>query len=235
MKRRVLKMLGAACLLLAMTFAVGAVQSEQVFAKVNYTKKTIDKTEQFGKVKAVVKYELIQLKGSSPEIKKINKALKKDYKKFMKSDSVEDLKESAKQASDHVSEKTSFYYQSSASVMYNKKGIVSVMVSVYWYAGGVSNTVRYGLNYNVKTGKKLKVNEACGKSIKKIKEKLCKSIKKEFDSDDTAYAEAVKNIKAKKSGQFDFYIKKKGTVMVTFEPYELGYGGWFREYKVGKR
>ncbi|MCR5738014.1 MAG: DUF4163 domain-containing protein [Eubacterium sp.] len=231
--KKLVKALGAGALLVVLTLSCGMAMTESVSAKVGYTKKAINKNEQFGTIKAEVGYQLVQLKGDSPAIKKINKALKKDYKKFMKGSNAKEVKSYAEETSKVSKEEDTYYWNETSSVKYNKNGVISIVISTQWYAGGVSNVDLYGLNFDVETGKKLYVNQVCGKSTKYIKNKLYKALKKSFEAD-ADYEKVVDTVKNKRTKKIRFYIKKNGKVMVSFEPYELLYGGWYREFKVGK-
>ena len=210
--------------------SAGFVENINAMPTAKYTKQTISKSEKYGKTKAQIYYQKIQLKGKTKAIKKINKAIQKDCSNFLNSDNTNSLKDCAK----YSSEKATYYWRAKSSVKYNKKGIISVRVKTEWWAGGVSNTDMYGFNYYLKTGKKMYINKACRKSKKNTKKSIYNSVKKKVDIQKEDQG-ALKVIKKKKIKDFKFYIKKNGTVMATFGAYELGAGGWYREYKVGKR
>lgn len=206
------------------------VSDVNALSSAQYTKQTIDRSTKYKKTKAEVYYQLVQLKGDSTAIQKINKAIRKDCSKFLDSSNTKSLKGYAKISK----EKETYCWKAKTSVKYNKKGIISILVDTYWWAGGVSNTNRYGLNYSLKTGKKIYLHQACKKSKKAIKKKLYRAVKKRVAKQQEDQG-ALKVIKKKKIKKINFYIKKNGKVYATFGPYELGMGGWFREYKVGKR
>ena len=87
-----------------------------------------------------------------------------------------------------------------------------------WYGGGVHNSSEYGLNYNLNTGKKLKIEDVISGNVKK---KIVKALKKQMPEAGISYnpSELVKNRK-----DYDFYLKD-GMVYICFDSYELGQGG----------
>ena len=217
------------CLSLLLLSACSA-SNVDAMSSAKYTKQTIDQSVKYGNAKGEVYYQRIQLKGENKASNKINKAIQKDCNKLLKSRLAREIKEFTK---NYPKEKNTYHWRAKSSVKYNKKSVISIRVQTEWWEGGVSNTDRYGLNYSLKTGKKLHVNEVCKKSKKRIKKILYKSIKnrvKKQQEDERA----LKEIKKKKVKKLNFYIKKNGNVIVTFGPYEIGAGGWYREYKVGK-
>lgn len=227
MRRSIISLTICLCIVFTSLFYVPSVSAQ---SSVEYTKQKIDNSAKYGKTKAEVYYQLIQLKGDTPVIQKINKAIRKDCNKFLYSSYTERIKEYAKLSK----EKETCCWEAKTAVKYNKKGIISIVVDTYWWAGGVSNTDRYGLNYSLKTGKKIYLHQACKKSKKAIKKELYRVVKKRVAKHQEDQG-ALKRIKKKKIKKINFYIKKNGKVYATFRPYELGVGGWFREYKVEKR
>lgn len=220
-------------LVLCITFAfesVLLVRDVSALSRAKYTKQTIDKSTTFGKVKVEEYYKLIQLKGDTPAIQKINKALRKDCNKFLKSSYVEDIKNYAKEINfDDECHLTACSY-----VKYNKKGIISIKVESSGWLGRVGVTDEYGLNYSLKTGKRIYLHKACRKSKKATKKALIKVIKKQKDFG-TQKKYALKRVKKMKVKKIDFYIKKNGKVMVIFDQYEIGNFAYTQEFKVGKR
>ena len=195
-----------------------------------YMKQKIDQSVKYGNAKGEVYYQRIQLKENNKSFQKINKSIQKDCNQFLNSRLAWEIKEFTKR---YPKEKNTYHWRAKSSVKYNKKSIISIRVQTEWWEGGVSNIDRYGLNYSLKTGKKLHVNEVCRKSKKTIKRTLYKSIKNRVEKQQED-ERALKEIKKKKVKKLNFYIKKNGDVIVTFGPYEIGAGGWYREYKVGK-
>ena len=200
-------------------------------SKAKFTKQTVDMSNTYGNVKANVYYQKIKFKGSSKAVKKINKAIEKDCNKFLNSSNVDCINNYAKESAVFFDEKIDIYYCAKASVKYNKKGIVSIKITIDWYAGGVENISVYGLNYNLKTGEKLRLKDICKGSSNSIKNKIYKKVEKAVKLRKES-PEALNVVQNKKIKEYQFYLRKNKAVMVTFEPYELGSGGWYREFKI---
>lgn len=227
MKKGIISLTICICLMFTNLWYVTDVYA---LSSVKYTKQTIDISEKYGKTKAEVYYQTIRLDGDSPIIKRINKAIQKDCNNFLYSSYTKNLKGYAESSK----EKETYYWTAKSSVKYNKKGIVSIVIDTYWWAGGVSNTDRYGLNYSLKTGKRIYLHQACKKSKKATKKKAYKILKKKGFTKFFANS-TKKSIKKKKIKKYNYYIRKNGKIIVTFGPYEIDQGGHFEEFKIGKR
>lgn len=200
-------------------------------SKAKYSYKTVDISKTFdnGRVKANVYYKKPVLKGKTPAVKKINAAISRDCQRFLNSDSVDNLYGYTQSAVDNKSwdnMKIDFYYYATSSVSYNRKGIISIKVSTYWNAGGVNNCEEYGLNYNLRTGKKLYLTDVCSGGSAKIKGSILNEIRKDREAD-TMKWELLNGYKLKK---MQFYLEKNNRAVVTFKPYEINYGGWNRNF-----
>lgn len=230
MKKQIIRKIAISIFIMTVVVSVCNVSDVNALSSAQYTKQTVDRSTKYKKTKAEVYYQLVQLKGDSSSIQKINNAIKKDCNKFLDSSNTKSLKGYAKISK----EKETYCWKAKASVKYNKKGIISILVDTYWWAGGVSNTNRYGLNYSLKTGKKIYIHQACKKSKKATKKKIFKALKKKgYTKFLSKYAK--KKLKKKKVKKYNFYIRKNGKIITTFGPYEIEQGGHFAEFKVGKR
>lgn len=227
MRRSIISLTICLCIVFISLFYVPSVSAQ---SSVEYTKQKNDNSAKYGKTKAEVYYQLIQLKGDTPVIQKINKAIRKDCNKFLYSSYTKRIKEYANLSK----EKETYCWEAKTAVKYNKKGIISIVVDTYWWAGGVSNTDRYGLNYSLKTGKKIYLHQACKKSKKTTKKKIFKALKKKGYTKFLSKYDK-KRLKKKKIKKYNFYIRKNGKIITTFGPYEIDQGGHFAEFKVGKR
>lgn len=172
-----------------------------------------------GIVRGIVSFEYPQFKGTSSAIQKINKHLLQKSRKFFKSENAASIQEStessiaANRFHDYA-EPEQYYWKSLCSVSYNKNDIVSIHMSEQWYAGGVRNFYDYGLNYNMKTAKKLTIDDVIPG---KAKAKILKAAKKYCGSDTTAY-----NI-IKKTKKYKFFLTD-GLVNICYGSYELKHG-----------
>ena len=192
-----------------------------------YSYKMIDQSEKYtGKrtitVKKYAKY--VELEGDTAAIKRINKAEETSAAKSMKN--LSDIKVVAKEASKaDFSENETFYDCVDAKVTWHSKNIISVHTTWNWYAGGVSNVFESGHNYDLTTGKRLKLTDV---TKEKSPEKIRAALKKKIIDDDQGYS--TSELDEADISKLEFYINKKGGVVVCFGPYELGFGGWSKMY-----
>lgn len=171
-----------------------------------------------GKVRGIVYFQYPQFKGTSTAIKKINKQLKNKSKKALKSKTAKNIKKytksSIKDGTFNLYDDMKLYWKTSCKVSYNKNNIISLHMTDEWFGGGVGNTSEYGLNYNLKTGKKLTTNQVI---LGNAKEKILEAAKEYCGSDTNAY-NIIKN-----KTNYDFYFGK-GKVYICFKCYELERG-----------
>lgn len=231
------KLLAAMMFGLVMLFmvSIGTDITAQAAVKTKYEK--IDRSKTFKGSASTIKvknyYKYVQLEGDTAAIKAINSSIKKYAKAAMKNpsgllDYVEDDVE--------YREYDDIYYDCySQKVTYQSKDVISISTTYTWYAGGVSNTGLYGCVYDLNTGKEIKKITALTKetSIVKLRKTI---VKKALASDSNLTREEVESVvNQKKATDFDFYLNKNGNVVVTFGPYELGYGGWFRSFTLAAK
>lgn len=200
-------------------------------AKYSYQKVDVSQTYDSGRVKATVYYKKPVLKGKSSAINKINKSITKDCNNFIYSESAKSLCEYAKYEAEEgnlKNEKIEYYFYANTKVTYNNKGIISIKVKTYWYAGGVSNTDVYGLNYSLKTGKKLKLTNVCSGSKTSVKKAVLQKVKKDKDAAQIDWTK----LNSYDVNKMRFFIKPGKKAIVCFGPYEICYGGWYRTYTI---
>ena len=231
-KMKLIRMFFVAVLLVLVLGAFGK-SDVQAASKAKFNYKKIDKSKSFdsGRVKGVVYYKKVVLKGNSKAIKKINKAIKKDCNKFLNSASAKSLISYAKEAVNndyYKNDKIKYYYYAIPKVSYNKKGIISIRVKTFWFAGGVSNTSVYGLNYSLKTGKKLNLTNVCEGTPKQIKQTVLNKIGQDNEAASMDWA-LLNSYKVKKMA---FFLKPEKKAVVCFQPYEISYGGWYRTFTI---
>lgn len=231
-RKRIAKIILVGCLFTLFLCCFGKTEV-QAASKAKYSYKKVDASKSYdsGRVKVTVYYKKPVLKGKSSAIKKINKAITKDCNDLVYSETAKNLYEYAQidAEEDYMKdEKLQYYYYANTKVTYNKNGIISIKVKTYWYAGGVSNTDVYGLNYSLKTGKKLYLTNVCSGSKSSIKKSVLKKIKKDPDAA-YIYWDKLNSYNVKK---MNFYIKPGKKAVVCFGPYEICYGGWYRTYTI---
>lgn len=188
------------------------------------TKKVTAVNKKYGKIKVESYYKKVVLKGNSKAVKKINKAIQKDCETFLKgSDSLVSYAKMDKKTKKY---EDTYVNTAVSKVSYNNKGIVSIVVSTEWYAGGVGNENTYGMTFDLKTGKKITLDKVCADKTSKVASTLKKKILKEDASLD------VRNVTKNKVKDMSFYLKPGKKAVVCFGPYELGWGGWVRTYTI---
>ena len=166
----------------------------------------------------------LELSGYGKAGKKINKFLKTvvacdpdpvfDYAEF--------------DADNSVLEKIETYHDRVGSwVEYNDGKYLSVTVSRdTWYGGAVENTFLTGYTFDLKTGKAVPITKATGWTLKQIKKRISDNMKADggYFEENFAYLESLK------ASDFRYYLKDGNRCYVTFGPYEIGAGGWFRQF-----
>lgn len=188
--------------------------------KAEYTvkKDKIEYKDKKGIVRGIVYFQYPQFKGTTTAIKKINKQLKNESSKFLKSENAKIIEEIIQLAIQNNifsnKEEDVWFWKTSCKVSYNKNNIMSIHMKEEWYAGGVYNESHYGFNYNVKTGKKLTIKDVISGNAK---EKILKAAKKYCGSDTVAY-NIIKDTKS-----YKFYFSK-GKVYLCYGSYELKHG-----------
>lgn len=207
-----------------------SVSAKSKTKKAKYSIVKIDKTKKFDSgVTAEVYYNKVHLKGKSKAIKKINNAIEKDYKLFAKN--IGNLYDYA----EHSVMDATFYWKAKSKVTYNKNNIISIRVKKFWFAGGVGNSDCYGLTFNLKTGKKLGVKSVCNYSENKLRETVESKLKKKYGS--SLWEDNVSNYKdvTKYVNKYKYFLKPGKKCVVCFEPYSVGYGGWYRSVTINSK
>ena len=174
------------CALLAALLCL-PVSAQASAKKAKYTIKTYEETINGPVVTGNYSYQRPKLKGTSKAVKKINDSLKALYKENL---------ETKKRFEGYVNTDTMrssvpYNYNTTCKVTYNKNGIVCFCFATDWWAGGTSNVYRYGASYNLKTGKKLYLNNVVSGSKSKIRTKIVNAYVKVFNY--TRSAEMIRN------------------------------------------
>lgn len=200
-----------------------------------YSIKTVKETRKNdkGEALAVISYEKLILDGDLEAFKKINQSIKKDCDRMFK-EYKENLFEYAQIDYEAGTKKNIDYYcRFKTAVTYNKNDMISLKITMTWYAGGVSNKSSYGLTYNLKTGDKLKVSDVLEGSSSDIKKKIITETKKYLQNlTDTKWSkeeikESIDRISEYKLNDFKFFLKSN-KVYICYDEYELignYYGG----------
>lgn len=167
----------------------------------------------------------LKFKGDSDAVKKINGFLARLSKEIKP----ETINEYAKEDVKYSSSKTTYQDYLDMSVVYDNGKYVSVYTFRNWYAGGVGNSFERGYTFNYKTGQRVYITYATGLSLSKLKSMLIEQIKATDEFDDFSFEEVINK---KTAADFSYYFIDANTIAVTFDPYELGWGGWSRTYQI---
>lgn len=198
------------------------VSAKSTKAEYKMKERKIEYIDDDGRVRGIISYQYPQFNGTSDSIKKINSKLRKECSKYFQSESAKNFDEYVQSAIENNSfydKEEQYFFQTSCNLTYNKNNIVSIYMNEKWYAGGVYNQANYGFNYNLKTGKKLRINDVISGNAK---EKILEAAMKYCESDTNAY-NIIKNTK---EDDYKFYFSK-GKVYICYDSYELGRGtGW---------
>lgn len=218
-------LIGALCLLLLC--CMPTMKADAASKARTTTKKVTDVNKKYGKITVQSYYKKVVLKGNSKAVKKINKAIQKDCKEFLKGSDL--LVDYAKSDKAYCKYPTTYLNEAVSKVTYNNKNVISIKVTTDWYAGGKYYTDEYGMTYSLKTGKKLTLNQVCSVSSSKIASTLKKKIKKEDATLDT------KKVTKNNVKNMEYYLMPNKKAVVCFGPYELGWGGWTRTYTINSK
>ena len=113
-------------------------------------------------------------------------------------------------------------------VTYNDGKYLSVTLSREAWTGGVENAWATGYTFGLKTGKPVPITKATGWSLEQIKQRLSDNMKADGDAYDDHSFQTLSNMKEE---DFHYSLKEGNICIVTFEPYEIGFGGWFRTFE----
>ena len=174
--------------------------------------------KKYKNIKATMTYQLITVSGVDGA-KTINKTLRGDMNAFQKSKSATNFytwvaEDDAKKIKDN------YYFTATSKVKYNMNNILSVRITLKWYAGGAENSDEYGYNFDARTGKQIGIKSVVAGSTNTIKKKMYTAIKKKNWSK-SYKKKAKKFIKKTKLKDLEFYMKND-KVIICFEPYTLG-------------
>ncbi len=176
--------------------------------------------KKYKKITASMIYQRITVSGVKGA-KKINAVLKNDYNRFVNNPKRNSFYEwVAQDNSNSKKKKNHYYYNTYSTVKYNMNNILSIRITIKFYAGEVVNIDKYGYNFNAKTGNKITINQVCRGSDKSIKKRMYKAINKQSWSKKYK-KKAKKIIKKSKLTQLEFYMKNDKAI-VCFKPYTLG-------------
>lgn len=217
-KTRILVMFVCMMLIISTVGMTAGAAGKTTKQKAVFSYKTYQETytNNAANVKAVYKFVLPQLKGSSAAVKKINASLNKVYKNSMQQKaSVIDY---AKNRTAYAQYKDEYFFKTTCKATYNKKGYVSFRFKSDWYAGGVHNMYHYGATYSLKTGKKLALTDVVSGSKSQIKRAIADKYYTKLGSRYASRSQMRAAINKMKWSNLYFYLKS-GKVYVSCGSY----------------
>ena len=169
-----------------------------------------------------------KLKGSKAAIKKINKALEKEGKAFIKMSGYtkDDIAQFIEHDYENYHNRCEYFNTADGKAAFNDGRLFSICYQTAWYAGGVSNYDIFGVTFNVKTGKRLNLFQVLPEedaNYSELRATIHEKLLKKYDSE-VAGAFYQNYDSKKKLQKADFYINTKGKVVVCFRTYDLSYG-----------
>lgn len=174
--------------------------------------------KKYKNIKATMTYQKITVSGVDGA-KAINTTLNNDMNAFQKSKSANNFYQYVAE-DDAKKIKDNYFFKATSKVKYNMNNILSIRITINWYAGGAQNSDEYGYNFNVKTGKQIQIKNVVPGSTNAIKKKMYAGINTRKWS--KAYKKKAKKIiKKAKLKDLEFYMKND-KVIICFEPYMLG-------------
>ncbi len=217
MKRILAVLLTVLTLLSATTFGAFTAEAKGTA----YTIKKLDKSEKYyyGSLNNYCKYPVFS--GKSKGIKKVNKSFKKYANSFVKEG--EPYSAELSYYYENYGNAPEFFNTANCKVTYNNGKIVSVKYKTKWYMGGIFNSSFYGVNYNLKTGKKLKIksvlqkkyNPETKKGFKKLQLDIGVKLYEKYDETVAHNFFETYNTR-KKLSNLKYYLNKNGDVVVCF-------------------
>lgn len=168
-------------------------------------------------------YDLVTVSGS-PADQTINSVLQAEYQKFLETDYSEAL--------EIIREDETFYDVTTAQVLYNDKGLFSVLLSYDWYMGGVTDYGGTGCTFDLSTGEQLDIGDLFPKKdqkelLRKLKSTVVDVVRRNYAPDDPNLVDDIKNSLNKSYNTLEalpYYISPEGEVVLYFSKYAIAYG-----------
>ena len=174
-----------------------------------------------GNVQIEITYDLVKLPESLSSYEKINAALLADYQAFSAGDGNREELEA------YLGDPYLPYNSTVAlQTVYNDGDILSLHYTTSWYMGGVSNQDDYGLNFDLKTGQSLELQDLFNMSPDSLLWRIKSRIRKYAASalpNGLTY-EAKQTIQAYTLDVLKYYISPNKELVICIPEYEIGSG-----------
>lgn len=204
---------------------VAAATKAPTKASVTTVKKDLSKTyrdKKGHKIKLNYYYKRVSVKGSSAAVKKINKTLKAASDEFMSKKRATNLANIVNFSLPLGYSGQTFTDTATSKVTYNKKGILSIAVTVTECNGGTRTVDTYGYTFRLKDGKLLKLTNVCSGGTNAIKTAIWNGAKK-AGVKDMSYTFTKSKINPAKT---DFYVKSDSSVVICLNSNVIGSNSW---------
>ena len=167
-------------------------------------------------------YDQVVLSGNTPQIQRINQLLTQDRTNF--------LAEFSQDNKDYillspVYEPDKFFSTAESSVTYANDHFISICVETDGYAGGVRTINRYGLNYDLRTGKNADLLTLTGMNKTELTEELKNGIRKYLEENYQGKIWSMEDaLSMYQVDTYPFYVKEDGEIVIPFPTYSIAAG-----------
>ena len=167
-------------------------------------------------------YDQVVLLGNAPQIQSINQLLTQDRINFLAEFSQEDKDYILLSP---VYEPDKFFRTAESSVTYADDRFISICVETDGYAGGVRTINRYGLNFDLRTGKTADLLTVTGMNKTELSEALKNGIRKYLEGNYQGKIWSMEDaLSMYQVDTYPFYVKEDGEIVIPFPTYSIAAG-----------
>jgi hypothetical protein len=209
---------------------LGLTTESTKFLPITISTKNVNRTTEA--IEVNLKIPVISHVESKKVQKKINKTFQTDADKFLKpldSEASKALADANKYSDLHFNKYSAY---STYKTGFNKNNILSIPVRYYQYTGGANGLeVQQGYNFDLKTGKQLKLSDIFEKGFD-YKKVISSEILKQMNAHKEIYfEEALKNFK-QIDGNHPYYITN-GSIVIFYGPFDIApHAAGIPEFKI---
>lgn len=197
---------------------VGQAAEKITMAKIK--KQTLSKEykNKQGKIIQNITLEMPILQGNSEGIKKINKFYKNFQMQLLNNKNNQTEESHSEELPNNYTITDNITYQ----ITYNKNGIISILHSGYYFAGGAHGSpYRIPHTFDLNSGKELKLNDIFQLSEFELSKKIIDQFQKIIDQSPDEYnPEAIQTVKQTAGWNSSFYLIENN-ICFYYEPYIL--------------
>ena len=152
----------ALCLVLTLLPGVNAAAAEIEALDISFQREDHSVVNENGEIELY--YDLAQIPQSYPHRMRMNTVLASEYLDYV--NSIQGLEEYLAMPDAHL------YYTMSGEVNYDRAGVLSLLYTMDWFMGGVSNWGWHGLTFDLDTGEKISLDELLDRDGEEIMAEL---------------------------------------------------------------